>query len=916
NFFAGSTLVTGGTLSVNGALGGATHSMTLSGGAALGGSGRIGGTVTVADGTVAPGNSPGTLAFANNLALGSASILNFELGSPTGTAGVASDLITVARNLTLDGTLNVTNVGGFGGGLYRLLNYGGTLTNNGLDIGLTPTGFAAGDLTVQTATAGQVNLLVAAAAPTSFTFWDGAGTGADNIISGGTGTWDATRTNWTVSDGKFNGAYDRAGMLIFGAEAQSGGVLTTIGGPRAAAAPLLDRRFTVTVDAGQGAIAIANGATLSGTAGMQFAANGYLLTGADLVLGGFTTVRVGDGTTAGAGFIAEIANNITGAGLLWKDDLGTLILSGTNSHTGGTRVRKGTLVGDTDSLQGRVEIDGALIINQVQNGRFTGQLFGEGTLAKEGAGTLTYDVTDVVETFEGPITINAGRFIIGGNTLGGSVTVNNTATLGGTARGLGSLFVRSGGTLAPGNSIGQLTVSSATFDAGSIFQVELNDGGSVPGVNNDLLLVDGGDVRINGGTVHVSPANGTDTGATYASGTRYRIISTDDGGEVTGTFDTLTDDFAFLNFTLSYGNEDVFLTSALAKSTFCLGGMTFNQCSTGEGAFSIGSGAVFDALLNLTDAEAPVALDALSGEVHASARTMLLEDSRFPREAVLARLGSADSGAGAWGHAFGSRGHWDSDGNAGRADRDIDGFFTGIDAPLGQNARAGLMGGYTHTKVEIGSRGSTGSVDSWHLGAYGGGQWGGLGVRLGGAVAWHNLATTRAIAFRGFTDAATDSYDARTGQLFAEAAYRVEVRDLTLEPFAQVAWVNLTSSDYAEQGGAAALSGGNDSLDASFSTIGLRGETVLGGKLRLTGSGAWRHAFSALAERTPFTTHAFAGSDDFTIAGLPVARNALAVDAGLVLDLSDNARLSATYSGQAGSSLSDHGGKVGLSIRF
>ncbi|MGC1270599.1 MAG: hypothetical protein WA842_08400, partial [Croceibacterium sp.] len=42
NFFAGSTLVTGGTLSVNGALGGVTHSMTLSGGAALGGSGRIG----------------------------------------------------------------------------------------------------------------------------------------------------------------------------------------------------------------------------------------------------------------------------------------------------------------------------------------------------------------------------------------------------------------------------------------------------------------------------------------------------------------------------------------------------------------------------------------------------------------------------------------------------------------------------------------------------------------------------------------------------------------------------------------------------------------------------------------------------------------------------------------------------------
>ncbi|PRD40327.1 hypothetical protein C5748_27630, partial [Phyllobacterium phragmitis] len=84
-------------LSVNNTLGGAVN---VTGGT-LGGSGTLSGDVAVTNGAIAAGNSPGMLTIGGDLTLASGSSLNFELGSPSGTAGVDSDLINVGENLTL-----------------------------------------------------------------------------------------------------------------------------------------------------------------------------------------------------------------------------------------------------------------------------------------------------------------------------------------------------------------------------------------------------------------------------------------------------------------------------------------------------------------------------------------------------------------------------------------------------------------------------------------------------------------------------------------------------------------------------------------------------------------------------------------------------------------------------------------------
>jgi PKD repeat protein len=93
-----------------------------------------------------------TLTVSNNLRLGGSTLLNFGLGTN-------STEIVVTGGLTLGGTLNIADAGGFAAGTYTLFNYGGTLTGNSLLIGTTPDGSMI--YALDTSTAGLVKLIVA-----------------------------------------------------------------------------------------------------------------------------------------------------------------------------------------------------------------------------------------------------------------------------------------------------------------------------------------------------------------------------------------------------------------------------------------------------------------------------------------------------------------------------------------------------------------------------------------------------------------------------------------------------------------------------------------------------------------------------------------------------------------------------------
>jgi autotransporter-associated beta strand protein len=400
--YTGSTLVASGALYVNGNQSAATGATSVSTGATLGGNGTLGGDVNVADGaTLAPGavGAVGTLTINGSLNLASGALLNFDFAQASG-GTQASDLINVKGNLTLAGTLNasVASGGDLGPGVHRLINYDGSLVNNGLNLGTLPSDH----WVVQTGVAHQVNLVDTSGM--NFSYWDGAGPKENNAINGGSGTWEAggPDASWTDASGALNAHYTNGSFAVF-----------------------QDDPGTVTVNNSNGAVTVA---------GMQFTTYGYLIQGDPLQLVGsaadptHSIIRVGDGTADGSRYLATFNNVLSGDTTLVKTDLGKLALAGENTYTGGTTISGGTLMvgtgGTTGSILGDVVDNATLVFNRSDATTFTGIISGTGTVVKAGTGTMTLVGAN---TYTGGTQVQGGTLALyTGSTAGtGDITVGN-----------------------------------------------------------------------------------------------------------------------------------------------------------------------------------------------------------------------------------------------------------------------------------------------------------------------------------------------------------------------------------------------------------------------------------------------------------------------------------------------------------
>lgn len=141
---AGTTAVNSGIFRVNGSLT-SPGGVTVASGATLGGAGTIVGDI-VNNGTIAPGNSPGTLTVIGDVAFNSGSIFHVEI-TPT-----AADLLDVQGAVTIDGGTIVTDLqDGVDGGAFTVLTATGGITGR----------FAAADGMGYIYGANSVTLLVA-----------------------------------------------------------------------------------------------------------------------------------------------------------------------------------------------------------------------------------------------------------------------------------------------------------------------------------------------------------------------------------------------------------------------------------------------------------------------------------------------------------------------------------------------------------------------------------------------------------------------------------------------------------------------------------------------------------------------------------------------------------------------------------
>lgn len=759
-----------------------------------------------------------------------------------------------------------------------------------------------------------------------------------------------------------------------------------------------------------GTLAVSSDANLGDVSGalsfdggtLKVTGTGFTTTGRSITLGN----NGGGFDIADAGNTFTLSQDISGAGLLAKSGDGTLVLTGTNRYTGGTLVQGGTLVGDATSIRGelgnagRVVFDqasdatfdddiaglsgtngtmfkkgagkltlagssmldwtvdagvlvssaerfagdveigsaGSFTFDQSVNGIYTGLLSGTGSFDKTGAGVLAYDGNGSGLT--GTTTVEEGSLIVGSDAghedavLGGPVDVLSGALLGGHGT-VGTVTLEDRATIAPGNSIGTLNVAGdITFNAGSIYEVEVDPAG----IDSDLIHATG-TATLNGASVAHIGADGS-----YKRASTYTILTADGG--LAGTFGTVTSDFAFLEPSLSYDADSVYLKLTRNHTAFCLAGMATNQCATGNGAESTGSGSpIYDAIIGLSADQATSAFDQLSGEAHASLKGVLIDDSHFVRDVATDRIRAAFGAVGAdttpvlaygedgnvlapadtlapaaWGRAFGAWTDLDGDGNTASLSSSTGGFLTGIDAALSQNWRLGILAGYSHTTFDIDDRYSSGSSQNWHLGLYGGGQWevagGTLGLRGGAAYTWHDIETARSVAFPGFSNSLKGDYGAGTAQVFGEIAYDIKTGSIGLEPFANLAYVNLNTDAFTEKSGAAALSSASTDTDVTFASLGLRASTGFTiGNVEATARGmlGWRHAYG---DTTPLSTFAFAGSDPFSIAGIPIAKDAALIEAGLDLTITPDATIGLSYQGQLASGAKQNGFNATLNVKF
>ena len=443
--YSGPTNVTGGELQVSGSLAGTP--VTVASGATLSGAGTIAGAVTVdAGGSVAPSISPSPGVFTlGSLTLEPGSMLNYTLGFVGGT----NDRIDVTGNLTLLGAtlLNITDLGGFGNGgfssgVYSLFNYG-TLTGDPVDdleLGALPPTVSAMDRNriniIDDMVHHQIQLVSAVGLVTNF--WNGSANSGSpgGVLDGGTGVWSTENHNWADAGLTVNSTWQKQ-FAIFGGTA---GTVSVEG--------------EVPFD------------------GMQFMVDGYRVVQGD---GGLlmtneteTVMRVDSGDTA------EVAAPIAGSGGLVKRDFGTLVLSGTNSYTGGTTIDEGVLEVSADDNLGAVtapltfdggtlrydagfasarsvtlEESGGTIDTQSDSAMLSGAISGPGELIKTGPGTLTLTNDN---TYTGGTTILAGTLQLGDG--------GDTGSIAGDIRNDGLLVLDRSGTLTlPGEISGSGAVT-------------------------------------------------------------------------------------------------------------------------------------------------------------------------------------------------------------------------------------------------------------------------------------------------------------------------------------------------------------------------------------------------------------------------------------------------------------------------
>lgn len=500
------------------------------------------------------------------------------------------------------------------------------------------------------------------------------------------------------------------------------------------------------------------------------------------------------------GYNIVIAPVMTGPGGLTKDGLGTLTLTGANTYGGGTTITAGTLQlgngGTTGSIQGNVANSGILAFNRSDVVTFGGTIAGTGGVRQVGTGQTILNVDNsglsgVSGVYNGILSVNG--------ILGGSMEV-----VGGRLQGIGQVGATTnfaGGTIAPGNSIGTLTVAGNYVGAGGILEIEtvLGDDSSA----TDLLAVTGD----TSGSTDVRVINLGGTGGQTVEG--IRIV--DVGGLSAGDF-RLLGNYTFEGAPAVVGGAYAYRLYKGGVSTPADGDWYLRSALLDSGA---PTAPLYQAGAPLYEAYATVLqsfnkLDTLQQRVGNRAWMAGVIDTGALPEA-------AGANSGIWGRIVGRRTNLDSRYSTTGADIDVGTWQlqAGADQQLYSGEAGQLVGGlsarYGTIAGDVSSMFGAGSISSSGYGLGGSLTWyGSGGFYLDGQanLTWYDSAIASSTAATRLVSG-NDGFGYALG---VEAGQQIALTDnWSITPQAQLTYSDVRYDRFADiYGAAVALKEGND----------------------------------------------------------------------------------------------------------
>jgi len=648
-----------------------------------------------------------------------------------------------------------------------------------------------------------------------------------------------------------------------------------------------------------------------------------------------------------AGNAGSISGVVSGSGSLVKEGAGALTLSGANTYTGGTTVTAGTITlgannvmadtgsvavsaGATLNVNGKIDAIGSLVgAGNVSLGTgtlaaggdnasstFAGVVSGTGIFSKVGDGTL---ILSGVNTSTGDLDVNEGILSMNG-TWAGEVDVAAAGILKGSGTINDDLTV--GGIVAPGNSIGTLTVGAGNYTqaADSRFEVEFEEDG-----DEDLLNVAAGTATITAGATLVPIAfDNVTTSQTYT-------FMTTSGG-IVGTFSTIEDNYGVYDFAANKvgNNYNLVVTRQTYASALEAGSNATSLASTLDTVFAGAPGADMQSMMDTLDTLNPDDLnDAYEGllpDVTGAAGMVTNTTTGQIQSLVGGRLGSVRGGGVSSGDEFIDKNAWvqtfyneaDQDTRKGfnGYEADAKGFALGADGRLNNNLVLGLAYGYGNSDSQSFSSGL--DSDSHTFMVYGSYDFA-SGTHVDGMASYG--VSEYDSARSTIMGTARGDYEGEQIALRADAGIDIPCyhEEFILTPTASARYSHVNLDDYQETGAPGAnLYVAEQSADTF--TVGLGAKASA--DIKQNEEWMMRPTISAgvtydVAQDDVASTSRFvAGGGAFTTQGLTPSRTALEVGGNITFSRSDGLDVVVNYDGELREDYDSHTGLIRLKQSF